>query len=306
MQRTGLLLKVVLGLVILGVVALALYIIYTLFVNPLGVRGAHMWFSTIGSSVPDEVEHATYLLAPWNAGMIYRDGSFDWRIHEANRQAVDYTEEAGATAAIVRNPVEASYEVYLNWARIGSSSSPIQAIALSPAGTHVLYSRVRGDEWPRDLSYSWDVILGSSDGSAQVLGSGFAAAFLDDTTILRVTPAGFVLQDVDGTVLQVIEHRLDASSDRLAYAKDRARIALTTEDGSALVYSYDPAARALTQQTTLPVPGVQSLALSADALYAVNLHADRSATITRYPLDGGEPKVVRTLDPTVAAIKMIF
>ncbi len=292
------------GIVVLVLLALwaLLYALHTLFVDPLGMRKAQMWWSGLTSS--SEVKNATYLLAPWNAGMLYKDGTFNWAGYASGRETIDYDQQGDTVVAVMRETESKQYEIFLDWVRMVESGFPIRSVAISPDESGFLYAKLRGTEWSVGIPHGWELVL-RVGGLTQVLGPGFMGSFLDENTIARVHPDGIVLQDIDGSVLHVYPHAFKSAHERIAYTADRSLLAITI-DGTVVVYAYDSASRTLIEQNNFTAENIQSIEISHDALYVISVQEDRGAIMTRYTLDGSGQKVVRTFSPTVAPVKMVL
>lgn len=294
----------VVGLVVGGIYFVTLHSYYARLVQ--GRIGD--FFASFSS--PIEVRTALYLVTPQNGGASYAMGRLDYSEYEQWRLTTDLVYEGNNVASVAYQTYdELPYQVILNGAIVSHSLMPTKSVAVTPSGNLVAFSRLKDASLSPFLPQNWEaIVLDPRTGVERSLGPAFSIFFLDNETVVRFTDAGVITQTLDGTVVGTFAHVFTSPYVPVAYSYDRSRIAWA-QDSETTVYAVERTDTVLLREESKFSTGfnaVTSLALSDTALYVVATDPKKGSAITNYPLQGGEPDVVRTFPSILAVAKMIL
>jgi hypothetical protein len=261
-------------------------------------------------SSPVEVRTALYLVTPQNGGASYARGRLDYSEYEKWRLTTDLVYEGDNVASVAYQQYhDLPYEVILNGSVISHSLLPTKSVAVSPSGNLVAFSRLIDAGLSPFLPQNWEAItLDLRTGVELSMGPAFSVFFLDDETVVRFTDGGVIAQKLDGSVIGTFAHVFTSPNVPVTYSYDRSHIAWA-QDSETKVYVIERTDTVSLREESKFSTGfnaVTSLALSDSALYVVATDSKKGSTITNYPLQGGEPDVVRTFPSILAVAKMIL
>ncbi len=294
----------VIGLIVGGIYFVTLHSYYARLVQ--GRIGD--FFASFSS--PAEVRAALYLVTPQNGGASYVRGTLDYSEYEQWRLTTDLVYEGDTVASVAYQQYhDLPYEVILNGGVVSNSLLPTKSVAVSPSGDFVAFSRLMDANLSPFIPQNWEaVVLNLQTGIEVSMGPAFSVFFLDDETVVRFTDAGVIMQTLDGMVVGTFAHAFTSPYVPVAYSYDRSRIAWA-QDLETKVYTVERGDTVSLREESKFSTGfnaVTSLAISESSLYVVATDPKEGSAITSYPLQGGEPDVVRTFPSILAVAKMIL
>ncbi len=199
---------------------------------------------------------------------------------------------AGIPEVVVTEGSDGLYRVFVSSVSVLASERALLGAALSPNQRAVAVTRqssgAPGSLSARDYEV---VIVFPGNGKEISMGNGFAPVFVDDGTLLWITPLGVHSRNIaTGETKLLVKHTFAHVVSSVTYSPDKSLVAWSELSGSTTdVYRIQTGEKVASFAAVLPL-----IALSNTGLFALNPQEWRT-TVTYYSLDGSHSQMVHSL-----------
>lgn len=199
---------------------------------------------------------------------------------------------AGIPEVVVTEGSDGLYRVFVSSVSVLASEQAILGAALSPNTQIVAVTRQSTGAPGSFSARDYDVVLVfPATGKEISMGNGFAPIFVDDTTLLWVSPLGVHSRNIaTGETKLLVKHTFTSVVSSVTYSPDKTLVAWSDLAGSsAEVYRIQTGEKVASFAAVLPL-----ITLSNSGLYSLTPQ-DWRTTVTYYPLDGSTSRMMHWL-----------
>lgn len=199
---------------------------------------------------------------------------------------------AGSPEVVVTEGSDGLYRIFVSSVSVLASERSLLGAALSP-NKQVLAVTRQSNGAPGSLSArDYDVVLVfPTTGKEISMGNGFAPVFVDDTTLLWISPLGVHSRNIaTGETKLLVKHTFSSVVSSATYSPDKTLVAWSDLAGSSTeVYRIQTGEKVASFAAVLPL-----ITLSNTGLYSLTPQ-DFRTTVTYYPLDGSTSRMMHWL-----------
>jgi hypothetical protein len=179
----------------------------------LGLLGAALAFGVFGKVASRfELTQARFMSEGAPVQTIYTYNGLGFTAQDKVGGTVVSLHRQGSRTVLIYRHTSGSYVILLNGHTVASSTSPLASVSLSPNGRAITYAKIVGlspnartgstQSFPAPendavvVTSAWELhVLYPATNRDDTIGRGFAAFFIDDTHLFRLTPTGMYLHD---------------------------------------------------------------------------------------------------------------
>ncbi len=196
---------------------------------------------------------------------------------------------AGTPQVVVTEGGDGLYRVFVSSISVYASEYSLLGAALAPSRQVLAVTR-QATGTPGSLRVrDYDVVLVfPSTGKEISMGNGFAPMFVDDTTLLWISPLGVHSRNiVTGETKLLVKQMFTSVVSSATYSPDKTLVAWSNLAGSTTdVYRVETGEKIATFGAVLPL-----IALSNSGLFSLTPQGWRTS-VSYYPLDGSPSRMV--------------